>query len=255
MKKFLLFIFLTTFVSFGSLKLKAEPKLISESFEVSELNNEVSGHYLDHITPLFNALKASWKVTNISSNTVIFNVTLENISMGDSHLLEYCIGEACSFLYSTSLVWHSSNTMELAPGAATKPILDSYLAMYSGNDSSDAIAMVDTFRVTYKNVNNNEDYVSFFCIWDFKESSIKAIEDISNKIFPNPTSEQLNLILGEFNINEIELFDINGNKLLSQNVTNLSEVNIDIASLTTGVYVGYFVKSGKRIKVFRFVKD
>ena len=254
MKKFWLFIIFTTFVAFGSLQ--AERKLTSASFDVplSELKDTVSGYYLDYTLYYSAGLKTSWVIVNTSSATVTFNVTLERIRIDEAHTLEYCIGNQCSF-FGNRQTWVSPYPMELAPGESTNPALNSYLTMYSGNDSSDAVASIDTVRVTYRNLNNEADYVTFLCIWDFTVSSIKFIEDISGKIFPNPTSEQLNLTWNENNINEIEFFDISGNKLLSKDVTNLSEVNVDISLLNAGTYVGYLVQSGKRVKVFRFVKN
>jgi len=47
MKKFLLLSFITV-LSFNFNFLKAEEKLISESFEISELENEIYGDYLLH---------------------------------------------------------------------------------------------------------------------------------------------------------------------------------------------------------------
>jgi len=250
MRVFLLLI-LTTLLAFSSLK--AEEKLTSESFEITQLENVVSGDYLEHT---ISYLPARWTITNTSQFTVTFRATLEKISMGSTHYMMYCIGDACSFWYGTGVntTW-TSGLMTYEPGASSKPDLDSYLGMFSGNDEEDAMLWIDTFRVTYKNVDNADDYVTFLCVWNFKDMSIEIIEDISNKIFPNPTQEKLNLILGENNINEIEFFDINGNKLLSQDVTHLSEVNVDISAFSAGVYIGYFVKSGNRVKIFRFVKQ
>jgi len=247
---------LITFVAFNTLK--AEEKLISESFEITELAIEVSGDYLDYTIDKDKYLAARWKITNISQFPVTLRATLEKISMGSTHEMLFCIGNNCAVWFGTNpnLTLTFDDTT-YAPGQHSNPYLDSYLGMHSGNDEDDAIAMIDTFRVTYRNVNvfNPDDYVTFLCIWDFKNMSIEIIQDISNKIFPNPTQEKLNLVLGENNINEIEFFDINGNKLLSKDVTNLSDVSVDISAFSTGVYIGYFVKSGKRVKVFRFVKN
>lgn len=255
MKLFWLLI-LTTFVAFNANSLKAEQKLVSESFEISELVNDVEGDYLDHEYADGSYLKVSWIITNISQSTVTFKATLEKISMGATHTIVYCIGEECSFRKEPLMppTWISSD-ITFAAGASSNPDMDSYLGMYSGNDSSDAIPMIDTFRVTYRNVNNEDDYVTFLCTWDFKMTSIRIIEDISDRIFPNPTQSHLNLFLGENNINEIEIFDVNGNQLLSHSVRNLSEVSVDISAFNAGVYIGYFVKSGKRVKVFKFVKQ
>ena len=257
MKNFLLLTLIAA-IAFNFNFLKAEEKLISESFEITELYNELSGNYLEHTLAISADayLKAMWRITNISQEPVTFDVFLEKISMTNGHLLRHCVLGFCSDPLNSSqipAVQQSGFSFILEPGASFDPNTETYLAMFSGQNI--AVVGKDTFRVTYRNVDNEDDYVTFLCTWDFIISSIEVIEDISHQIFPNPTQEKLNIIWGENNINEIEFFDISGNKLLCKDVTNLSEATVDISAFNSGVYIGYFVKSGNRVKVFRFVKQ
>ena len=240
-----------------------EEKLTSESFEIQNLVNEVSGFYLDysveHTTTTgqeIPGLVASWRIVNNTENNITYNVIVEKIRMHSSHWINNCLGEGCYMTNeSQTPKVRTSTNLTLFSKSERFSYYDQYLPVFSGWLSNNAAPGIDTFKITYRNVNDSDDYVTFLCIWDFHINSIRVIEDISQKVFPNPTAERLNLVWGENNFDEIEFFDVNGNKLFSQTVSYLSEADIDVSVLNSGVYVGYLVRAGKRIKVFRFIKN
>jgi len=57
-------------------------------------------------------------------------------------------------------------------------------------------------------------------------------------IFPNPTTDELRIIGGSFQIKKIEVFDMVGKLLVSQNLLNSSfHQKIDISNLNSGIYL------------------
>jgi hypothetical protein len=253
MKKFLL-LSLITVLAFNFNFLKAEEKLISESFEISELKNVVFGDYSLHTYETQNYLRAIWRITNTSIIPVTFEATLEKISMAESHLLIHCMLGTCTEALSASQVLPSQSSafpVTIQPGASLNPVFDSYLAMYSGWNSLNATEGKDTFRVTYRNVNNPEnDYVTFLCTWDFHLSSIKTVEDISEQIFPNPAKDYLTIDLEENAT--VRIFTVDGVKLLEENKSkSLSKINFN---LPKGTYI-ISIETVKGVGAAKFIVE
>ena len=70
------------------------------------------------------------------------------------------------------------------------------------------------------------------------------------KIYPNPTTEQLKIELGELKIENVEIMDVLGRTLNNCQLSILnSQLIIDVSPLTSGIY---FLKINN--KVFKFVK-
>lgn len=70
--------------------------------------------------------------------------------------------------------------------------------------------------------------------------------------YPNPVKNQLNIV-NTLPIDTVEVFSVNGQKVLSQN-TNQETVTLDLESLSSGVYF-INIKIDDRTKVFRVVKE
>ncbi|MPM70313.1 hypothetical protein SDC9_117268 [bioreactor metagenome] len=249
MKKLLLLV-IATIISVNVAN--ATDVLKSNSFEVTNLKNNVSGKYLDYLFDSDHGLAVKFKITNISSKTVNYHASIEKISAGSSHRMMFCIG-ACSMLKLNGFTNWTSEELSLEPGASTDPENDSYIKIFSGTDESDAVKAIDTLRITYNNLEADQDYVTFLCIWNFNDTFIEVIEDISHKICPNPVSEKLNLTLN--NTDEIEIFNISGQKVQNVTVSGLTETDINISNLEKGTYIGYYTKSGVRHSMFKFIKN
>lgn len=63
--------------------------------------------------------------------------------------------------------------------------------------------------------------------------------DNSLKVFPNPTSNLLNIVSANININKILLLDVVGNELICNDfgiLSNKKEIPIDVSNISKGVY-------------------
>jgi hypothetical protein len=94
---------------------------------------------------------------------------------------------------------------------------------------------------------------------DFKvtSSNLKTDEFFSNKFsaFPNPTNNVVNITNSDnILLSEVTITDMNGRIVKTVNANNLTEVQINVADLTTGVYfMNVTTDSGKAVK--KFIKN
>ncbi|MFB6343456.1 T9SS type A sorting domain-containing protein [Saccharicrinis sp. FJH62] len=88
-------------------------------------------------------------------------------------------------------------------------------------------------------------------------SSIKETDGITLNImaYPNPTSACLTLDIIDFDMKNlsIELFDINGKLLKTENITN-AKTNIDISKLNSASYLIKVIRDNKEVKTFKIIK-
>lgn len=96
-----------------------------------------------------------------------------------------------------------------------------------------------------------------FSVDDFKVvgEATASVDDFTAaqfKIHPNPTTDFININNGsELEINEVKLVDIQGRILQTINNDNLNEVQIDVSSLSNGMYfLDMQTDSGKVVKKF-----
>ena len=271
MKKLL--VLLVILLCSNSFQTKADNVLTSASFEVIYLESMVSGNVLDHcITNPNGPLKAKFTIKNISSDKVDLVMRAEAIKIGEYHTASICYGTACKIMsFRFPNLDPILNSLEAGLSTNTDTTDGTYIDMSTGiasvwdeelqewiYDICDEIGGTDTLRVTIANTSDDtgEDEVSFIMIWDFKNSSIRVIEDISAKMYPNPTSNFLNFSNNNVNAQEfevVEIFDVSGNKVINQILND--EISINVSNLERGSYVGYFTKAGKKVKTFRFVKN
>jgi hypothetical protein len=66
-------------------------------------------------------------------------------------------------------------------------------------------------------------------------------------LFPNPATGTLNIIAGNLQNAEIELFDISGRKLFQQNLT-ADQQSIDVSGYTNGIYICTITANGKVVR-------
>lgn len=88
-------------------------------------------------------------------------------------------------------------------------------------------------------------------------TSMDEAKDISLSIiaFPNPTTDNLSLNIGEFELSNLvfQLYDINGKLLKNEEIIN-KQTNIETINFVSGVYFLKIVKENKEVKTFKIVK-
>ncbi|AZB07756.1 T9SS C-terminal target domain-containing protein [Chryseobacterium sp. G0162] len=80
--------------------------------------------------------------------------------------------------------------------------------------------------------------------------------NLSLNIFPNPTTDILNLKVGfkDYNKYRYELFDSSGKLLTSQPITQ-PQTQITMTSYPASVYLLKISREGKNIKIFKVIKN
>jgi hypothetical protein len=94
------------------------------------------------------------------------------------------------------------------------------------------------------------------CI-DDDDTGLKEIQQTADvKIYPNPANERVTLSLPSYMSEDVDIkiFNTLGLTVLSQHHISGEEINIDINSLPSGIYVVRCVKNNK-ITSMRFVKQ
>lgn len=83
-------------------------------------------------------------------------------------------------------------------------------------------------------------------------ASIKAINEQSTtlRIFPNPVSSTLNIVDEKVSIETVEVYDMLGHKIISNNYSNQNNVSIDLSEYANGMNL-LFVNKESKIKVIK----
>ncbi len=68
-------------------------------------------------------------------------------------------------------------------------------------------------------------------------------------IFPNPTSDYLNIISSKYDIQKVQIYDLSGKQMLSE-----TKSKIDVSKLPSGVYM-LIIKTQEGNKNFKFIKQ
>jgi len=116
---------------------------------------------------------------------------------------------------------------------------------------------VETARI---NTRENTEQLFFEVIEYFKLTTSvdeTVVENMGIVIYPNPTSNNITLHnTGDTNIDNglFELFDINGRRVLSQQVDFATDIEIPLSNLRKGFYI-YSITSGKNIITGKIVKQ
>ncbi len=88
--------------------------------------------------------------------------------------------------------------------------------------------------------------------WNQYAVNIKSLTNKEYRIYPNPVSNILNILLNNKEYGNIEIIDLSG-KLILKTFKSKSNYKIDVSSFSKGVYfIKIFTKSGSN--TFRFVK-
>ncbi len=84
-------------------------------------------------------------------------------------------------------------------------------------------------------------------------ASLTDLENGSINVFPNPTTDMLNIEFENANYNKLQISDLNGRTLLSRSIEDSGFVAADVSSLTSGQY--FVVLSGADgVQQFKFSK-
>lgn len=83
-------------------------------------------------------------------------------------------------------------------------------------------------------------------------NEVEAIDAIA--IYPNPVSQYFNVTSLQINIDEVELFNINGQLVKSQKLNQLNNI-VDVSDLATGTYFARIYSEGKFLKSEKIIKN
>lgn len=97
----------------------------------------------------------------------------------------------------------------------------------------------------------------------FHQTKLSAvgIEDLDESIvfnvFPNPTTQQLNLEIGQGKVDyTVRLFDVNGKMMYSELISNSGIKNIDVTKYGAGTYFLYLININHQpIKTIKIIKS
>ncbi len=104
---------------------------------------------------------------------------------------------------------------------------------------------------TYSVLDNN----AFFEVSLFREpiSLVKVLGTAETakyfNIYPNPTSDVLNIVSSKYDIQKVHIYDLSGKQMLSE-----SKSRIDVSKLPSGVYM-LIIKTQEGNKNFKFIKQ
>ena len=102
------------------------------------------------------------------------------------------------------------------------------------------------------NGSSNRIYVDNIYFWKGQAVGIEESNDVEFNVYPNPTKDVWNLI-SNHNINLIQVFDIQGNLVISMNV-NSDMATISTSGLDNGLYFVQLI-SGKGVRSLKLIKN
>ncbi|SDI28326.1 T9SS type A sorting domain-containing protein [Chryseobacterium jejuense] len=132
----------------------------------------------------------------------------------------------------------SGNNMSGSTGSATASIGQSFYETMSSSAGSVTAGVQQTYEI-------------------IPTLGIDIIDiNLSLNIFPNPTTDILNLKVGfkDYNKYRYDLFDSSGKLLTSQSITQ-STTQITMTSYPASIYLLKISKGGKDIKIFKVLKN
>jgi hypothetical protein len=123
-----------------------------------------------------------------------------------------------------------------------------YFTICVEKDGNQVFRIDEIWDIDIENPNNN--WVSCELI-DFQNLSNETFDEHQYKIYPNPTLDKLNIDAHGNTVNHIELFDVQGKRVMTTSLANSNQV--DVSHLSPGIY---FIKldTGKNSIIHKFVK-
>lgn len=74
------------------------------------------------------------------------------------------------------------------------------------------------------------------------------------KVYPNPAQDMLNVEVAGVEISSVNIYSLDGKKVVTNNVSNVSTTKVDVSSLTVGTYIYEIVSSNGATFKSKFVK-
>lgn len=116
-------------------------------------------------------------------------------------------------------------------------------------------------QVTYQTLTANNVTVTQGVQQPFEISVVTMLEEakdinLSVSVFPNPSTDHLTLLIGEFEISNLsyQLYDINGKILQNEQITGNS-MNIATSNLAPANYFVKVMQGNKEVKTFKITKN
>lgn len=178
-----------------------------------------------------------------SVNTIKFYVRCLGAAPLPAQNLKLTVGSAATIATQTSVVY---STTTLANNAWTE-ITATYTPTASGiyyfafnhvSATQQATSMslaLDTFAITSQ-LNNEQFAINKF------------------EVYPNPTTDVLNVSSIGSDISSVQIFDLNGRQVIAKSFSNVSEAQINVNELSTGMYL-INITSGDKTVTKKFLKQ
>lgn len=177
-------------------------------------------------------------LTNVSDEDITIAAKLERrCHADDGSGVQFCFGILCHGPYDTDLTLTAAGTwVTLGPGESTDQ-LTAHLWNFAGEGSS--------WRLYYYDAVNPSDEVFMDILFGdcSDEFTIVSVdEQVSNgfEIYPNPASDQVNIIVDAPGANYM-VFDLTG-KMVQSGTTASRQTILNVSSLEQGIY---FVQIGE----------
>ncbi len=246
MKKILILIIALSLTAFNFVRAE-EDMLESTSLKIEGLDAHKAGDYIFYAE---DELKAKFIITNKLFSSTAIRIVISNQYMTNGHIASCCIG-SCANMNSTNseLVLD----YELAPGASTT-YGTSYISMVSSMIEGKDTLLVSIYKLVDNEIDET-DFVRFTATWDFNNGSIKLSDLPNARVSPNPSISFMNIYSEIENCEAVEIYDLSGKLVLSQNINTSNNISVNTADLISGYYFGYLVKAGEKASSFQFIKQ
>lgn len=184
-----------------------------------------------------------FRITNTSTSPINVKVRCEAITNTDGTGMELCIGPIC--LSDVAVGDSYPSTAVVIPGSGTNGNFEHF---YNSNPGDGVNYPMDyTFKFYQLSATGAEIGNSVTVTYRFNpnlNTQVNQLESIGVALKSNTVESQLDLQLG--NNVQMELFDLNGRKVLSQNLDSGTQ-SIDVSNLQAAVYILNFTdEKGKK---------
>jgi hypothetical protein len=247
-------LFITSFFIVGFLS--------AQSFELLDHNDvDITGTNHYEIDAPANLAETKFHVKNLTNSQVSFGLKVELIYSPYSNCdLACCFGVACHSASSTisgTQIINSGIGDDVAANATYTDLKISPVTWMWNDCPNDSAVWV----VTVYDPANPSDEASATIVWKCENTATSVLEigkeNVKLNAFPNPAANNLTVryaIDGSFTTANVELFDVLGQKLMSNQLTsNSGNVKLDVSPLNAGVYFYSIRVDGQVVKTERVI--